>query len=279
MTVLVFGASSQVGHYLLPLLSARDEPVVALSRAPHAQSAGVTWLTGGLPDAVPDVQSVSAIFSFGPLSLFAPWLSRADLPHAPRIIATSSMSAESKRESDVPAERELSQRLRDSEEMLASACARHGSEWTVLRPTLVYGAGLDKSLTPIARRAMRTRVFPLPAGRGLRQPVHAEDLARAALAACDTPAAAMKILAIGGGECLPAGEMFARVHRSLPVDTLPLPLPAWTLRLARRGVPKLRGPLGRLEVDLIADNTELTRLLGIRPRPFRPDADCWQPPA
>ena len=181
MTVLVFGASSQVGHYLLPWLSARDEPVVALSRVPHAESVGVTWMTGGLPVAVPDVPSVSAIFSFGPLSLFALWLSRAELPHAPRIIVTSSMSAETKRVSDVPAERELSQSLRDSEELLATACARLGSDWTVLRPTLVYGAGMDKSLTPIARRAMRTRGCPLPAGRGVRQPVPAEDLARAAL--------------------------------------------------------------------------------------------------
>ncbi|HTV86770.1 MAG TPA: NAD-dependent epimerase/dehydratase family protein [Dyella sp.] len=279
MTVLVFGASSQVGHYLLPLLSARDEPVVALSRLPHEDSAGVTWMTGSLPGEVPAVPSVSAIFSFGPLSLLAAWLSRADLPHAPRIIATSSMSAESKRASDVPAERELAQSLRDSEAMLAAACSRHGSDWTVLRPTLVYGAGLDKSLTPIAQRAMRTRLFPLPAGRGLRQPVHAQDLARAALAACDTAAAAMKILAIGGGERLPARDMFARVRRSLPVDTVPLPLPAWSLRLARRGVPGLRGPLGRLEVDLIADNAEMTRLLGIQPRPFRPDADCWRAPA
>jgi nucleoside-diphosphate-sugar epimerase len=279
MTVLVFGGSSQIGHYLLPLLSSRDEPVVALSRVARASTQGVTWITGNLPDAVPPVESVSAIFSFGPLPVLAAWLNRVDLPHAPRIVATSSMSAESKRDSDVPAERALSKSLRDGEKALAAACVRHGSEWTVLRPTLVYGAGLDKSLTPIARRAMRTRLFPLPAGHGLRQPVHAEDLARAALAACDTSAAAMRILPIGGGERLPAGEMFARVRRSLPVDTLPLPLPAWSLRLARRGVPKLRGPLGRLEVDLIADNTEMSRLLGIQPRPFRPDADCWRSPA
>jgi nucleoside-diphosphate-sugar epimerase len=279
MTVLVFGGSSQIGCFLLPLLRARGEPVVALSRVLRPANPGLTWIGGTLPDNVPAVDGISAIFSFGPLQSFAAWLDRIDLPHAPRIVATSSMSAESKRDSDVPAERELSRSLRDGESALAAACVRHGSEWTVLRPTLVYGAGLDKSLTPIARRAMRTRVFPLPAGRGLRQPVHAEDLARAALAACDTSAAAMKILAIGGGERLPASEMFARVRRSLPVDTLPLPLPAWSLRLARRGVPRLRGPLGRLEVDLIADNAEMSRLLGVRPRPFRPDADCWHPPA
>jgi nucleoside-diphosphate-sugar epimerase len=126
---------------------------------------------------------------------------------------------------------------------------------------------------------MRLRVFPLPHGRGVRQPVHAQDLAAAALAALDTPTSSGKILAIGGGERLPVGEMFSRVRESLPVDTLPVPLPAWSLRIARRGVARLRGPLSRLDADLIADNTEMTGLLGIQPRPFRPDAECWHAPS
>jgi nucleoside-diphosphate-sugar epimerase len=278
MTVLVFGGSGQIGHYLLPLLSARDETVIALSRTPRASTPEVTWIVGNLPGPVPVVADISAIFSFGPLDLFSAWLGSVELPHAPRVIATSSMGAESKRSSEVSAEREISQRLRDGENAIVTACARHGSEWTVLRPTLIYGAGLDDSLTPIAQRAMRRRVFPLPAGRGMRQPVHAQDLAQAALAALDTPAAAMKILSIGGGERLPVSDMFARVRRSLPIDTLPLPLPAWSLRLVRHSVAGLRGPLSRLEVDLVADNAEMTQLLGIQPRPFRPDADCWRTP-
>lgn len=278
MTVLVFGGSSQIGHYLLPLLATRGEPVLALSRLARAPLPGVTWIAGDLPNAVPGVENISAIFSFGPLQWFAEWLRQAALPHAPRVVAVSSMSAETKRASQLPAERELSQLLRDSEAAVADACARAGSAWTVLRPTLIYGAGLDKSLTPLAHRAMRARVFPLPAGGGLRQPVHAQDLAHAALAALDSPAAAGKVLALGGGERLAASEMFARVRRSLPVDTLPLPLPAWLLHAARRSIPSLRGPLSRLESDLVADNTEAVRLLGVQPRPFRPDAECWRPP-
>jgi nucleoside-diphosphate-sugar epimerase len=281
MTVLVFGGSSQIGHFLLPPLCARGEPVLALSRRPQAQvaRAGLRWIEGRLPDAVPDVHDVSAVIGFGPLQPFAEWLARAALPLAPRVIATSSMSAESKRDSAVPAERAVSRQLRDGEAALAAACARHGCAWTVLRPTLVYGAGLDRSLTPIARRALRTRVFPLPAGRGLRQPVHAQDIAQAVLAALDTPAAAGHILPLGGSERLSAAEMFARVRRSLPAPTVPLPLPAWLLRGARHALPRLAGPLDRLEADLVADNAESIRLLGVTPRPFRPDADCWRPPA
>ncbi|PWK84375.1 SDR family oxidoreductase [Fulvimonas soli] len=279
MTVLVFGASSQIGHFLLPRLRAQGIKVLALSRRPRAASGGVRWLEGALPDRVPALPPVEAIVSFGPLLPFARWLAGARPAHAPRVVATSSMSAESKIGSDVPAERAVARELREGEAALARACAELGSAWTVLRPTLVYGAGLDKSLTPIARRALRTRLFPLPAGRGLRQPVHADDIAQAVLAALQRPAAAGRVLAIGGGERLRAAEMFARVRRSLPAATVPLPLPAWLLRAGARAAPRLRGPLQRLETDLVADNAELERLLGVHPRPFAPTAGCWRPPA
>jgi nucleoside-diphosphate-sugar epimerase len=275
MTVVVFGASGQIGHFLLPRLRARGEPVIAVSRRPHADGNGVHWVEGGLPDAVPVLPPASAIISFGPLQPFAQWLAAAAPANAPSIVATSSMSAQSKADSPVPAEREVARQLRQGETELAAACAALGCGWTVLRPTLIYGAARDKSLTPLAHRAMRTHVFALPAGRGLRQPVHADDIALAALAALDRPA--QRVLMLGGGERLPAGEMFAHVHRSLPVATLPLPLPAWLLRVARHAIPRLRGPLARLESDLVADNSELERLLGVHPRPFRPDATCWRP--
>lgn len=278
MTVLVVGGSSQIGHFLLPRLSAGGETVLALSRVSRPVQDGVEWLRGALPKAVPPLPVLSAIISFGPLQALADWLAHTALPDAPRVIATSSMSAETKRDSVVSAEREIARQLRAGEVALAAACARHGCAWTVLRPTLVYGAGLDKSLTPIARRAMRSRVFPIPAGRGLRQPVHADDIAQAVLAALECPAAAGRILSIGGGERLLYPEMFARVRRSLPRATVPVPLPAWLLRLGRQAWPSLRGPLSRLDSDLVADNDELQRLLQVQPRPFQPDAAMWQPP-
>lgn len=278
MTVLVVGGSSQIGHFVLPRLVAGGEPIVALSRTTRPAADGVQWLRGSLPGAMPSVPALSAIISFGPLQALADWLVQATLVDAPRVIATSSMSAETKRHSAVPAEREISRLLRAGELALAAACARHGCAWTVLRPTLVYGAGLDKSLTPIARRALRTRLFPIPAGRGLRQPVHADDIAQAVLAALECPAAAGRILSIGGGERLVYPQMFARVRQSLPRATVPVLLPAWLLRLGQQVCPPLRGPLSRLDSDLVADNDELQRLLHVQPRPFQPDATMWQPP-
>jgi len=278
MTILVFGGSSQIGHFLLPRLCAGGEQVLALSRKPRSNPVGLEWLAGSLPESMPALPPLSAIVSFGPLQALADWLAQTSLTGSPRLVATSSMSAESKQDSCVPADREISRQLRAGEAALIAACARHGCAWTILRPTLVYGAGLDKSLTPIAQCAARLHLFPLPAGRGRRQPVHADDIAQAVMAALDCQASVGRILPIGGGEQLRAEQMFARVRASLSTPTIPLPLPSWLLRLGQRVQPRLRGPLSRLNSDLIADNGELQRLLGIRPRPFQPEASMWKPP-
>ncbi len=272
--VLVCGASSQIGHFLLPELLRAGAGVMALSRRARAPVAGVTWLLGELPRPPAAADDAWSVCSFAPLGVLARWIDAGSAPALTRVVATSSMSAESKRGSPVAAEREVSRRLRDGEAALQRACERRGIAWTVLRPTLIYGAARDRSLTPLARRASRWRVFGLPAGSGLRQPVHAADIATAVVRALDG-AAAGRIIPIGGGERLTAAEMFARVRGSLPRHTLGLPLPAPLIRVGAGLLPLLRGPLLRLRQDLVADNGELERLLDVHPRRFRPDRGCW----
>jgi nucleoside-diphosphate-sugar epimerase len=275
MTCIVFGGSGQIGQFLLPRLRARGVAVVAFSRAPKASDAGVAWLRGSLPDAVPPLPpAATAIVCLGPLDHFAPWLARTPLPGAPRIVAMSSMSAESKRDAPDAAERALAARLCDAERSLAERCAALGCPRTILRATLIYGTGVDGSLARLARHAMRWRVFPLPRGGGLRQPVHAEDLALAAEAALECPAGA-GIVPVGGGERLTASAMFERVRESLPHATLALPLPRALLRLAASVSGRGRGMVARLDRDLLADNTTLLRVFGVQPRAFTPQSVTW----
>ncbi|TAN05462.1 MAG: NAD-dependent epimerase/dehydratase family protein [Rhodanobacteraceae bacterium] len=273
-SVLVCGASSQIGYFLLPELVHAGARVLALSRRPRAATPGVAWLQGALPRPPEAVDVVESVCSFAPLEALAAWIDSGAATGLQRVVATSSMSAESKQASPVAAEREVSRRLRDGEAVLARACERRGIAGTVLRPTLIYGAARDRSLTPLARRAARWRVFGLPTGTGLRQPVHAADVATAVLRALDG-AAAGHVIPIGGGERLPASEMFTRVRTSLPFATLPVVVPAWVVAAGTRMLPPLRGPLARLSHDLIADNAELERLLDVHPRGFRPDRACW----
>lgn len=272
--MLVCGASSQIGFFLLPELARAGVQVLALSRKPHAACVGVAWLRGALPQPPIAANAANSVCCFAPLDALAAWIETGAATNLQRVVATSSMSAESKQDSPVAGEREVSRRLREGEAAVAGACERRGIAWTILRPTLIYGAARDRSLTPLARRALRWRVFGLPAGSGLRQPVHAADIAQAVVRALDGGAAG-HVVPIGGGERLPAAEMFARVRESLPAHTLPLRIPASLVRLGARWVPSMRGPLTRLQQDLVADNGELGRLLGVHPRPFHPDRTCW----
>lgn len=278
MAVVVIGASSQIGHFLLQRLSQSRTAVLAVSRRAHAGHAldGVEWMRADLPSVTLPQQPFEAMASFGPMDRLAEWL--AQLPCAPvaKLVATSSMSVLSKRKSAETEERELAQRLATGEQALIAQCERLGIDWLILRPTLIYGAGLDRSLTPIAQRALRWRVFPVPMANGLRQPVHADDIAKAVQVAFDLPRLGGRILQIGGGERLPYREMFKRVRASLSRSTICLPLPMGMMRGLARCLPRIRGPVSRLQQDLIADNGELIQALGVQPRPFRPDAQTWR---
>lgn len=268
MSIFVVGATSQIGYFLLARLCQRAQPVVALSRsAKGIDGAAVRWLQGEIATA-PVMEDMSAVVSFGPMEGLAQWLARHQNAPAGRLLATSSMSVLTKANSPVAGESELVRRLAAGEAALKEQCNRLGMEWTILRPTLIYGAARDKSLTPVAHRAARTRVFPLPAGAGYRQPVHADDLAQITLALLDRQLGGGMTLQVGGGERLRAAEMFRRVRGALPMATLPVPLPGAVLKAMAQFLPWVRGPVSRLNSDLVADNVPLVELLEFRPRPF-----------
>lgn len=277
-SILVFGASGVIGEFLLPQLAARGERVLAVSRtaASRARASGkIDWLQGDLCVEVASLPPHDAVLSLGPLDAFAAWFARtapAGTRGGPkRVIAISSMSAESKRDSVDTAERELSMRLRTAETLLMQTARECGIGCTIFRPTLIYGTGRDRSLASIARFAKRFRVLPIPRADGLRQPVHAADLAAAFLAAFDNAATFDKIYELGGGERLRFDALLRRIAAGPPRLALPLPVP---LTFARAGALLLRGRLGagalaRLSEPLIADNTAAERDFGYTPRAFR----------
>lgn len=283
MRALVLGASGATGRFLLPRLLEAGHEVLALSRTPRAD-AHLRWIVGDLDAQMPELPALDAIFSLGPLDACARWFAHARVEGRPRLVALGSMSVQTKRDSADAHERNLALRLGDAEQALAETADARGCAWTLLRPTLIYGAGIDRSLTPIARMAMRWRVFPRLAGaRGLRQPVHADDLASACLAAFLQPRSAGRSYALGGGERLSFDAMLARVRASLPMRTLPVPVPLGVVRVLagiapRFGLPALRAAMiERLGEDLIADHRPAVAELGWAPRDFHPDAQTWQP--
>lgn len=274
---LVFGGSGQIGERLLTRLLSRGWQVTAWSRQPRASRSGLVWRQGDLAVPAMTGEAFEVIFSCGPLDHFSRWYVENPVI-APRIVAFSSTSAEVKEHSIDAAERDVAQRLANAEQALFSAALTRGASVTVLRPTLVYGAGRDKTLTQIAALAQRTGAFVLPSNAtGLRQPVHVDDLASAALAVIAQPTTQQRRYAVGGGEALAYTQMVERVLDALPRPARLYKVPPGLFGLALAAahcLGRLRGlnaaALQRMREDLVFDLEPARRDFGYAPRAFRP---------
>jgi nucleoside-diphosphate-sugar epimerase len=281
---LVFGATGQIGFPLLGLLQGAGWRVTALSRAEQSDEPGLEWLRGELPTAQGLPTRVDTIFSCGPLDGFASWYARSTIDCA-RVIAFGSTSVEVKRGSADAEERDVARRLREGEETVFATTAKRGATATLLRPTLIYGAGRDATLTRIAQLASRWGRFPLPRdAKGLRQPVHADDLAAAAFACAGTPATQGQTYALPGGETLTYRDMVARVLACLtpPPTLIELPSPMFNAalflaQLTGRATGLGEAAVRRMRSDLTFDIDPARRDFGYAPRAFHPRAQMFQP--
>lgn len=278
-TALVFGASGQIGGALLQRLYRQGWLVLAVSRRPQPAAPGVRWLQGDLsrPPALPD--AVDAVFSCGPLDAFSQWYAQAQL-QCPRVIAFGSTSVMVKQDSQDPAERALAARLADAERAVFARAIQQQAAATVLRPTLVWGAGMDRSLSRIAALAQRWGLFVLPRSAcGRRQPVHVADLADAAMAVVDCLPSHGQAYALGGGQVLAYRQMVQQVLATLPGRPRLYALPDSVFSLLA-GVARISGRLQgfgpamqvRMARDLVFDLGPAQRDFGYAPRGFAPSA-------
>jgi nucleoside-diphosphate-sugar epimerase len=203
------------------------------------------------------------------------WLVAAGLE---RLVALSSTSVLSKRGSPDPAERALAGRLTAAEAELASLADRVGARLVILRPTMIYDGHDDGNVAAIAAWVARWGWFPLAGtARGLRQPVHADDVAAACLAALGHPAP-RPAYTLSGGEPLPFRELVHRTCLAHGLSPRVVHLPGWAWRpLAAAGrclglaAEATAGMAARMNEDLVFDHSAATADLGFQPRPFAPD--------
>ena len=273
--MVVVGATSLVGSYLIPRLAAAGRTVEAVSRSRRDSTPGARWHAVDVVAAPEAVPAADAAVHLAPLWLAPPLVGALAARGARRLIAFGSTSRFTKEASADPREREVARRLAEAEQRLAAECERHGVAWTVVRPTLIYGGGRDRSLSAIAAVARRVRVVPVAGqGRGLRQPVHADDLAALCVTALDRPASAGRAYDVGGGTGLSYRAMVGEVCRSAGGARV-IAVPAGPLRLLFRATALLPGlgwaspaMVDRMERDLVVDDADARRDLDWSPRAF-----------
>lgn len=294
-TVLLTGASSQLGVFLIPRLLAAGFRVIALSRQANGDSAEpderLLWKHPGsfgidASGGESGLQGqVTMLISCGPIEVATKAI--ALCPRLERVVAFSTSSVYSKASSPDGAENRQIAEILAREAQLRALCSERGLALAFFRPTLIYGCGLDRNISLLAAWIQRLGWLPL-AGKaaGLRQPVHADDLAGLAVHALtagkpvnlDSPAC--------GGSTLSYRQMaeliFDALDKPRRIFSLPPRMMATLVSLVRL-LPHLRGMnkqmVYRQNIDLVFDDSALKECLEYQPRPFRPSAGDFEIPS
>lgn len=276
MSSIVIGASGIVGGHIVDRLVLAGEKPAAVSRR-HRAEQNIDWLQADL--ATPDRlvwPLVSTLYCTAHVGLLAGALPHLVTPSLKRVVAFTSTSIVTKMNSELEAERDSVRQWAEAEQRLIDACTKLGVAWTVLRPTIIYDEGRDANITRLARLIEKFGFMPLAgSGSGLRQPVHAQDLAIGAIAAAASPAAANKIYAIPGTDTVSYREMIGRIFDGLhkPRRIIPVPPLLWraAFALAKPFIANANVAMGnRMSKDMIFDPAPAMQDFGWRPRAFRP---------
>lgn len=185
--LFVTGSTSPVGRRVLRLLLAEGWNLRCLVRSPkpelEALSPGrLTIIVGKLEDPAPwehTLEGAHAVIHLAPIALVAPLVDAALRRSVRRLIAISSTRRFTRFEDPILAGIERG-------EAALEASALH---YTLLRPTMIYGAGPDANVDRLVRWLERRSWLPLiGGGRGRVQPVHADDVADVVLRCLARPA-------------------------------------------------------------------------------------------
>jgi hypothetical protein len=171
--------------------------------------------------------------SFGPIWLFAPFLEQLAQQHPERLkdlrglIACSSSSVLTKRFAANNFDRALVARIISAEDQLLATCRRLDVPCRILRPSLIYGQvgpyG-DRNISRLLALMRRLPLILLPSHSGLRQPIHASQLAAVALHLAQqmlgpglNPALPERI-AVGGDSQISYKAMLHALQQALPAN-------------------------------------------------------------
>jgi nucleoside-diphosphate-sugar epimerase len=151
----------------------------------------------------------------------------------------------------------------------AEAAVQHSRlEWTILRPTMIYGSARDRNISRLLRFLKRWPLFPV-CGNALWQPIHVADLAVAVVAALDSPRAVGQAYNLAGECPLRFADLVRTAAASLSRQVLLVPLPVavavFGARLTRVVSPE---QVRRLAEDKAFEYAAATRDFGFHPRSF-----------
>lgn len=277
MRLLVVGGSGFLGAYVLREAARLGHQTVALARSPAAARAvaerGARPLVGDLDDAR---RLDEAFAGAGCEALVC--VASLGFGHGPGIVAAAEEAGIGRAVFVSTTAVTTTLHLPTKQIRLAAEQQIRGSglDWTILRPTMIYGAAGDRNLSRLLHRLSRAAVLPVPGtGERLHQPVHVADAAAGVLAALQRPAAVGSLYNLAGPEPMPFAELLRSCARAVGSTTRLVPVPLTPLVALARGYelvsrhPRIRPEqLLRLGEDKAFAIDDAVRDLGYAPRSF-----------
>jgi nucleoside-diphosphate-sugar epimerase len=149
-------------------------------------------------------------------------------------------------------------------------------DWTIIRPTMIYGTDRDRNICRLLKFLKRWRCMVLPGGgRALQQPVHVDDVADAAVSALFETRASRRTYNLSGEHSLTFRALVETAARSIGVRPWTLHAPVDGLATAVGVLERARFPLRlraeqilRIAEDKAFDHEDASRDFGFRPRSF-----------
>ena len=274
MILALTGGTGFVGRATIARALEAGHEVRALTRRAQAAHTGVTWVAGALDDAASLATLVAGADAVIHIAGVVNAADRAGFvagnvagtraivaaSAGKRFVHVSSLSAREPQLSDYGWSK------REAETVVEAS----GLDWTIVRPTGVYGPG-DTELRDMFRLARHGLALLPPPGRVSL--VHVDDLARLLVALASRPGG-RDLYEVDDGVALTHAGFAAAIGRAVGRRVLPLHLRAAVLRLGARIDRAVRGKDAKLTLDrarYLAHPDWTARAS------LRPTADLWTP--
>jgi nucleoside-diphosphate-sugar epimerase len=275
--ILVTGANGVIGAPLCQVLSDTDTPYKSVSRGVNSS---IHWDMQEPPDtrSVEQLRAITCLIHCAPIWLLPAHLILLSQLGVTRIVAFSSTSVISKKNTGDSNEAHLVDLLAGAERSLMNFSKEQGVDVTILRPSMIYGFRRDQNVSKIADFIQRFGFMALVGeAKGLRQPVHALDLASAAVKILQEPVTFGNSYNLAGAETLTYRAMVEKIFIASGKAPRIISIPLWLFRVALRGMavfskfsysPEMAT---RMSQDLTYDISAARDAFGFDPQNFLTD--------
>jgi uncharacterized protein YbjT (DUF2867 family) len=275
MRLIVTGSTGFVGSRLLPLLVQEGFQIRCLVRRPEAcgllEAQGCKAVMGDLSNP----ESLFGAFQGCDMLINVASLG---FGHAPAIVAAAATAGVRRAlfVSTTAIFTNLNAKSKAVRVAAEETIRNSGLRWTILRPTMIYGSARDRNMFRLVRLLRWSPVLPVfGTGKGLMQPVHVDDVAKAIIDVLRVECTVGRAYNIAGAAPLTYNEVIRTTARLLRRRVLLLHLPhrlviSLAAALERRGIslPLKAEQLLRLNENKDFSWTDAAEDFGYAPRDF-----------